>query len=482
MAWNGVGTYNLPPAFSPEVNGTTIDATRYNGLTTDVAAGITAALAKNGENVPTANLPMSNFKHTGAGDASGTGQYVVYGQTTAVSFGGTVTVIGAGTFGGVISAPLGSVGAPSYTFTGDSNTGAWSPGADIYAISTAGVERIRAGSAGAVVINAPTAGVALTVTAFAGQNAANFVAGSVDFNSQSLLSVGNLAGNSTGSAYTIGANPVATITAGAYIQVFGSTHANTGLLVLASGANSLQINTNSVARAIWTTAGHLKQFGSSSPAADVGTTHTGFTGDKVWWVDATRTANNKQAEWSFSGGVFQGRFLNDAYNLGSNWVLVTGGQATGVSTIDFYTGANVLNTRLNSAGQVLIGTTTAGVGASASAVLSLGNGTATVYQSLKASGGEELFLGAAAGLAVAGTFSNTEFELRTNNTARLRVDILGNIGLGVASFGTSAVKVLGIGNGTAPTTSPAGMGQLYVEAGALKYRGSGGTVTTLGVA
>lgn len=39
-----------------------------------------------------------------------------------------------------------------------------------------------------------------------------------------------------------------------------------------------------------------------------------------------------------------------------------------------------------------------------------------------------------------------------------------------------------IRNGTAPSTSPAGGGQLYVEAGALKYRGSGGTITTLGAA
>ncbi len=55
----------------------------------------------------------------------------------------------------------------------------------------------------------------------------------------------------------------------------------------------------------------------------------------------------------------------------------------------------------------------------------------------------------------------------------------GNVGIGAASFGTSADKVLGIANGTAPSSSPTGMGQLYVEAGALKYRGSSGTVTTI---
>jgi hypothetical protein len=57
-----------------------------------------------------------------------------------------------------------------------------------------------------------------------------------------------------------------------------------------------------------------------------------------------------------------------------------------------------------------------------------------------------------------------------------------NVGLGVSTFGTNAQRVLGFLNGTAPTTSPAGMGQLYVEAGALKYRGSSGTVTTIAAA
>jgi hypothetical protein len=57
----------------------------------------------------------------------------------------------------------------------------------------------------------------------------------------------------------------------------------------------------------------------------------------------------------------------------------------------------------------------------------------------------------------------------------------GNVMVGVATAGASAALTLQIANGTAPSGNITG-GQLYVEAGALKYRGSGGTITTLGAA
>jgi len=67
-------------------------------------------------------------------------------------------------------------------------------------------------------------------------------------------------------------------------------------------------------------------------------------------------------------------------------------------------------------------------------------------------------------------------------TSRFLVTSTGNVGVGVSAFGTSAAKVLGLANATAPSTSPAGMGQLYVESGALKFRGSSGTITTIAAA
>lgn len=77
--------------------------------------------------------------------------------------------------------------------------------------------------------------------------------------------------------------------------------------------------------------------------------------------------------------------------------------------------------------------------------------------------------------------SLVEFD-DTGGVATRAVDIAGNHLFGGMTAGANLAKGIGIGNGTAPTTSPAGGGQLYVEAGALKYRGSAGTVTVLGVA
>jgi hypothetical protein len=60
--------------------------------------------------------------------------------------------------------------------------------------------------------------------------------------------------------------------------------------------------------------------------------------------------------------------------------------------------------------------------------------------------------------------------------------LAGNLCVGTTAIATSANKAIHMGNGTAPTANIASGGILYVESGALKYRGSSGTITTLGAA
>jgi hypothetical protein len=69
----------------------------------------------------------------------------------------------------------------------------------------------------------------------------------------------------------------------------------------------------------------------------------------------------------------------------------------------------------------------------------------------------------------------------TSTGQAMTLDASGNLLVGLTTAGTNAAKTIQIANGTAPTASVTG-GQLYVEAGALKYRGSSGTVTTIAAA
>jgi len=57
----------------------------------------------------------------------------------------------------------------------------------------------------------------------------------------------------------------------------------------------------------------------------------------------------------------------------------------------------------------------------------------------------------------------------------------GNLGIRGNSFG-GGVGVVFLANSTVPSSNPSGGGILYVEAGALKYRGSSGTITTIALA
>ena len=79
MARNGSGTYTLP-AGQPVVTGTSISSTVFNTLTVDLANALTTSLASDGQTVPSANLPMGNFRHTGVADATARNQYASFGQ------------------------------------------------------------------------------------------------------------------------------------------------------------------------------------------------------------------------------------------------------------------------------------------------------------------------------------------------------------------------------------------------------------------
>jgi len=121
-------------------------------------------------------------------------------------------------------------------------------------------------------------------------------------------------------------------------------------------------------------------------------------------------------------------------------------------------------------------------GKTANSLMWLANTSGRVYIGKESSAGGTIVNGTDAYAAVIATNSAYPLQFGTNNAVRATIDSSGNLLLKTTSIGTSAVGVIGLGNATAPTSSPAGMGQLYVEGGALKYRGSSGTVTTIAAA
>jgi hypothetical protein len=67
-------------------------------------------------------------------------------------------------------------------------------------------------------------------------------------------------------------------------------------------------------------------------------------------------------------------------------------------------------------------------------------------------------------------------------TQAMTLDASSNLLVGMTSAATSSAKTIHLANATAPTANPSGGGVLYVDSGALKYRGSSGTVTTIAAA
>lgn len=75
-----------------------------------------------------------------------------------------------------------------------------------------------------------------------------------------------------------------------------------------------------------------------------------------------------------------------------------------------------------------------------------------------------------------------KFNTGSGNTERMRISNDGSIGIGGVSYGGGSLVMFLANAVTVPTTNPTGGGILYVEAGALKYRGPSGAITPIGAA
>lgn len=85
MPYNGSGGFtSIGAPYFPAVPNTTILADQFNLVLNDVFAGLGQAITRDGQSPATANLPMGGNKHTGVASATGSGEYLVYGQNSGL--------------------------------------------------------------------------------------------------------------------------------------------------------------------------------------------------------------------------------------------------------------------------------------------------------------------------------------------------------------------------------------------------------------
>jgi hypothetical protein len=91
MAWNGSGVFNrLYNWVTDKANGVKITASRMDGEFDNYKTGLENCLTRDGQNSPTANLPMNGKRHTGVSNATASDQYATKGQLDALQ---TVTSV-----------------------------------------------------------------------------------------------------------------------------------------------------------------------------------------------------------------------------------------------------------------------------------------------------------------------------------------------------------------------------------------------------
>lgn len=227
-----------------------------------------------------------------------------------------------------------------------------------------------------------------------------------------------------------------------------------------NGATVLSVSSSGLAvTGDGTATGRLVASGGANPSMSAPSAQLSVFGNypRLHLTDTAAASGGRNAEFARVGTTLYGSFNNDTFTAGTDWLRVVG-TSSGITSV-------LLNGPTSVTGTLSTTDTIASVNAA---------GT-NKYIALSTNGVQNTVMG----------FNNsgsTDAQGTPNNHS-----YFGNLNGYPLSFtsngallGTWASTEILIKNTTgAPGSNPSGGGYLYVESGALKYRGSSGTVTTI---
>lgn len=252
----------------------------------------------------------------------------------------------------------------------------------------------------------------------------------------------NFSDGGTGTTKTVQDATVLALMAGT--KIFPASNATAAITVTRADATTTLLNIDSTNSRI----GVL----TNAPGRIVDVTITGTDGVRVR-QSAAGASNEPIVE------------LHHANNFGWRWRLDNTAANLHLDRNTSGSFTNDVLTVLNSNGFVGFNATNPGAQLEVGGDVLIGNnnsyrikdpgGTARTFALIDGSGNQLM------GASTMSTGGNLSLRVPSNNNAVFIEATSGNVGIGITAFGTNAAKVLGLTNGTAPTTSPADMIQLF---------------------
>ena len=392
---------------------------------------------------------------------------------------------------------LGSVSAPSYTFTGDLNTGMWSPAADTIAFSEGGVEAMRIDSSGNVGIGTASPGAKLEVNGGAnfqgtGVNT-NFVTIGIARITAAVVETGLLLYTRVG-----GADPESGVTEDVSFLRSPGVNGNLDLVnkgtgsiaITAEGAGAVVTRTSNTERMRITSAGNVG-IGTSSPTSllDVngnaevaGTLFLGASNHGNLGSDATQLfARGNNIAFQNAAGSTTYAYINSSGNVGI-------GTASPTAKLDVIGNANFGAAILTGSGvstgdvQLELGANRSGNGLAYVDLHSAAGGDfqTRIIRYAGANGGMDIIQTGTGGMVITNEGS-ADTAFKTNALERMRITNAGNVGIGTASPSTKLHVAGALTLDTALSVANGGTGLTSTPAnGALDIgNGTGFTRSTL---